>query len=92
MTQWILARSEGIVPASGRPVGWVPTRDELDLLDTDGCDDIQELLSSPTEFWREEVEEMRNYFSKQVGTSLPKEMWDQLDNLEKRIDLFEDFM
>jgi len=90
--QWILARSEGIVPASGRPVGWVPTRDELDLLDTDGCDDIQELLSSPTEFWREEVEEMRNYFSKQVGTSLPKEMWDQLDNLEKRIDLFEDFM
>jgi hypothetical protein len=24
--------------------------------------DIEELLSSPTEFWREEVQDMRNYF------------------------------
>jgi hypothetical protein len=30
------------------------------------------------------------YYSKEVGASLPKEMWDQLNNLEKRIELFAD--
>ena len=30
------------------------------------CEDIHELLSTPSSFWREEVEEMRAYFSQQV--------------------------
>ena len=30
------------------------------------CEDIHELLSTPSSFWREEVEEMRTYFSQQV--------------------------
>ena len=54
------------------------------------CKDIHELLSTPTSFWREEVEEMRSYFSTQVGNSLPEEMWTQLGQLERRIGLFED--
>ena len=68
----------------------MPTREELELLDIDDCEDIHELLSTPTSFWREEVEEMRTYFSTQVGDSLPEEMWAQLGQLEKRIGLFED--
>ena len=59
-------RCDGVIPASGRPIGWVPTREELDLLDIEDCEDIHELLSTPTSFWREEVEEMRTYFSTQV--------------------------
>ena len=55
-----------MIPASGRPIGWVPTREELELLDIEDCEDIHELLSTPTSFWREEVEEMRAYFSTQV--------------------------
>ena len=30
------------------------------------CEDIHELLSTPSSFWREEVEEMRAYFTQQV--------------------------
>ena len=79
-----------MIPASGRPIGWVPTREELELLDIEDCEDIHELLSTPTSFWREEVEEMRAYFSTQAGDSLPEEMWTQLGQLERRIGLFED--
>ena len=79
-----------MIPASGRPIGWVPTREELELLDIEDCEDIHELLSTPTSFWREEVVEMRAYFSTQVGDSLPEEMWTQLGQLERRIGLFED--
>ena len=85
-----LGRCDGIIPASGRPIGWVPTREEVELLDIEDCEDIHELLSTPTSFWREEVEEMRNYFKQQVGDSLPEEMWNQLTQLERRVGLFED--
>ena len=64
--QWILGRCDGVIPASGRPIGWVPTREELELLDIEGCEDIHELLSTPTSFWREEVESMKTYFTQQV--------------------------
>ena len=62
----MLGRCDGVIPASGRPIGWVPTREELELLDIEDCEDIHELLSTPSSFWREEVEEMRAYFSTQV--------------------------
>jgi len=90
--QWILARSEGTKPASGRPVGWVPTRDGLNVEGLEEEVDIDSLLDTPSDFWREEVEEIRTYFTQQVGQSLPKEMWDQLNNLEKRVELFSDIM
>ena len=83
-------RCDGQIPASGRPIGWVPTREEVELLDIEDCEDIHELLSTPTSFWREEVEEMRNYFKQQVSDSLPEEMWNQLTQLERRVGLFED--
>merc|ERR1712055_1253558 len=87
--EWILGRADGTVPASGRPVGWVPQKTEMNC---NGLEDelpgMSQLLSSPTTFWREEVEEIRQYFNTQVGDSLPKEMWEQLALMEKRIELF----
>jgi len=87
--EWILGRADGIVPASGRPVGWVPQKAEMNCHGLEEeLPDMSQLLSSPTTFWREEVEEIRQYFNTQVGDSLPKEMWHQLDLMEKRIELF----
>ena len=83
-------RCDGVIPASGRPIGWVPTREEVELLDIEDCEDIHELLSTPTSFWREEVESMRTYFTQQVSESLPEEMWNQLSQLERRVSLFDD--
>jgi len=89
--EWILARADGTMPASGRPVGWVPQKDDVNTRGLeDELPDSNELLSSPTNFWRDEMEEIREYFTQQVGDSLPKEMWDELERMERRIDLFDD--
>jgi len=89
--QWILERAAGHVPASGRCVGWVPTHDGLHHSHLEEQPDIAELLSTPTNFWKDEAEEIRKYFREEVGGSLPKEMYDQLNNLEKRIQIFQDY-
>jgi phosphoenolpyruvate carboxykinase (GTP) len=46
--------------------------------------DMEELFSTPSDFWTEEVAELRQYFSQQVGSSLPQEIVSQLDSLEQR--------
>ena len=143
--EWVLGRADGTIPASGRPVGWVPQKvhtQDFSLsvflysvfcflyhtqpwqaeMNCRGLEDeepdMSELLSSPTNFWREEVQEIREYFKSQVncslgilvlhkymlcclvwlvvrlslvaqvGDSLPQEMWDELDKMERRVELF----
>ncbi|XP_023328240.1 phosphoenolpyruvate carboxykinase [GTP] isoform X2 [Eurytemora carolleeae] len=88
---WILGRAAGVLPASGRCVGWVPTCNGINVMDLDDRPDMDELLSTPTVFWKEEADEMRSYFREQVGSSLPKEMLDQLGNLERRIQVFTEY-
>ena len=46
---------------------------------------MKELFSTPKSYWMEEVKEQRNYFETQVGSSMPAEVFKQLDELEKRI-------
>jgi len=89
--EWILNRVAGVLPASGRAVGWVPTTEGIYVDDFEERPDMEELLSTPSDFWREEVEEIRTYFRQQVGSSLPKEMLKQLENLEKRVEMFADY-
>jgi len=89
--EWILARSSGQLPASGRCVGWVPTNNGINLSNLEECPDMEDLLSTPSHFWAEEAEEIRAYFRDQVGDRLPSEMWSQLAGLERRIGLFADY-
>jgi GTP-dependent phosphoenolpyruvate carboxykinase len=46
---------------------------------------MEELFSTPTNFWNDEVTELRQYFSQQVGASLPSEIISQLDGLQERV-------
>merc|ERR1712142_918045 len=89
--EWALSRSAGMLPASGRCVGWVPTHDGLDLDGLEESPDMEALFSTPTRFWREEAAEIRNYFKSEIGDCLPTEMWKQLDKLDKRIEMFADY-
>jgi len=89
--EWALSRSAGILPASGRCVGWVPTHDGLDLSGLEESPDMEALFATPTRFWKEESAEIRNYFKSEIGDSLPTEMWKQLDKLDKRIEMFADY-
>ena len=85
---WILKRcedKEGRTGAEKSAVGLVPASNAL-RLDGMNCKvDMEELFSTPKSFWVEEVKELRNYFETQVGKSIPKEILNQLDQLEKRI-------
>jgi len=91
--EWVLGRASGTQAASGRCVGWVPTQEGISTSDMGDLHiDMEDLLSTPTNFWAEEAKELRQYFESQVGESLPQEMWNQLDKLEGRIAMFSEYM
>jgi phosphoenolpyruvate carboxykinase (GTP) len=50
---------------------------------------LQALFSTPKDYWLGEVDELKTYFSTQVGESLPKEISNQLDELQKRLETSE---
>lgn len=81
---WVMRRCDGYEDIAVKtPVGYLPTPEAIN---TEGLGpvDWEELLSTPKDFWLEEVEELRTYFRQQVGKSLPEEITSQLDSLEKR--------
>ena len=85
--EWIFKRCEletGICKET--PIGYVPLPESLDLSGLKiSSKNIEELLSVDPEFFREEVEDIRKYFDEYVNDSMPKEIYNQLDELELRI-------
>ncbi len=81
---WILRRCDGEDVAVDSPVGLVPRQSTLNV---DGLGDLQldEIFSTPKDFWLEEVREVRQYFNDQVGDSIPKEIMTELDALRDRL-------
>ena len=49
-----------------------------------GTDVVADLLSVDKDLWKEEAEGIREFY-KQFGDRLPKELADQLDALEERL-------
>ena len=86
--EWILKRCEGEdeTIAKKTAIGLVPAENAL-RLDGLSCPvDMKELFSTPKSYWQEDIKELRNYFQTQVGVSMPAEINQQLDELEKRIE------
>ena len=82
---WILRRCEGDESiAHASPVGHLPTKESMNLSGIEDQVSWDELFSLPKDFWLDEVEELRTYFSQQVGDSLPEEITKQLNDLESR--------
>jgi len=82
---WILRRCDGGDDiARESPVGLLPTKEAMNLEGIEDEVEWDELFSTPSDFWTEEVKELRNYFREQVGNSLPVEITSQLDALEDR--------
>ena len=81
---WIFRRCDGDDIAVKSPIGYLPKENSIDLDGLTEEVDMEELFSTPSDFWTEEVAELRQYFSQQVGSSLPEEIVSQLDNLEGR--------
>ena len=83
--KWCLQRCDGEEgTAESSPIGWVPTPTSLDLTGLKEPLDMEAIFSTPSEFWRDEIAELRKYFAQQVGNSLPEEINHQLNQLESR--------
>ncbi|HOV26085.1 MAG TPA: phosphoenolpyruvate carboxykinase (GTP) [Pseudobacteroides sp.] len=83
--KWICERVSGEGKAVETPIGYMPTPDAIDTNGLDvSAEDMAELLKVNKEEWLNEVESIRKHYAG-YGEKMPKELYDQLDALEKRL-------
>ena len=82
---WILKRCEETVDADETAIGYVPKPEDINL---EGCgvdkETLKGLLNVDTETWKKEAEGIKEFYKK-FGDKLPKEMNDELEALESRL-------
>ena len=85
--EWILDRCavKNDAHAVRTPIGLIPANGTIKTAGMEEEVDMEALFSIPKAFWLEECKELRNYFTAQVGASMPPEIMEELDNLEVRI-------
>ena len=83
--KWIFERVYDKAPAKKTAIGYLPTPDALDVSGLKiSPKAIEELLAVNKAEWQHEVEELKSYF-KLFGEQLPKDISQQLQNLEIRL-------
>ncbi|MBE6852775.1 MAG: phosphoenolpyruvate carboxykinase (GTP) [Ruminococcus sp.] len=84
---WIIKRCEGSVDADETAIGYLPKAEDLNV---EGLEDevtpevLGKLLEVDKNLWKNEVEDLREFY-KQFGDRLPKEIKEELDGLENRL-------
>jgi phosphoenolpyruvate carboxykinase (GTP) len=83
--EWIIDRCSDKVGAVKTPIGYIPSKADIDL---DGLDmdsrDLDELLKVNTDEWLSEAESVKEFYS-QFGDDLPQELNSELEKLIKRL-------
>jgi phosphoenolpyruvate carboxykinase (GTP) len=83
--KWIFDRCDKEADAKKSAIGYLPTKNSLDLSGIEVTDkNLDKLLSIDEDEWCAEAKEMRNYY-KQFGKKLPAELIEELDHLEERL-------
>jgi phosphoenolpyruvate carboxykinase (GTP) len=83
--KWVIERVNGEGKAEKTPIGWVPTKDALDLNGLDiSTEDLEELLKVDPEDWKKQIPLIREHFA-MFGDKLPAGLKDELEALEKRL-------
>lgn len=83
---WVLRRIDGEECYEDSLVGRIPT---AGAIRTDGLDEsinFAELFSQPRDFWSDEVKSIDTYFDEQVGSDLPHQISNELNELKCRIE------
>jgi len=79
---WALDRCEGKAGAAETPLGFVPTKEDLDLTGIDMTDEeLAEILTVDKETWRQELEGIKGWYAK--FDHLPEELLANLAKLEE---------
>ena len=83
--EWILKRCFGEAEAVETPIGWEPRPEDIDLEDSGvEPDTLRGLLGVDTALWRDEVKGIREFYQK-FGDKLPRQLSEELDILEARL-------
>lgn len=83
---WICRRVDGENCAKESPIGYLPTNDGLNLNGLKEKVNVEEMFKVDKQFWLDECDQIRKYFSEQVGRDLPQEVSKQLDQLKERVE------
>ena len=85
--EWILDRCEDKVDAVETPIGYVPKAEDINIegLKDVTLDTIKELLEVDKDSWKKETEGIEQFY-KELGERVPKELWDELDELKAKLD------
>ncbi len=84
--KWIFERCDGVGKAVETPIGFMPALNAIDRPEGVSKEDMAELLAVDKEAWLREVEEIRKDHYPQFGDKLPKELADELNGLQHRLD------
>lgn len=83
--EWVIGRCKGTAKATETPIGYVPTKDSLNLNGLDISDkSAEKLLEVNHDPWIEELASMKKFFE-QFGYDLPDEFEDEQQQLKKRL-------
>ncbi|XP_026056210.1 phosphoenolpyruvate carboxykinase [GTP], mitochondrial-like, partial [Carassius auratus] len=66
-------------------VGWIPQNGAINTEGLGGNIDMGALFDLPKPFWQKETQELRTYFTQQVGADLPAQVEGELRALEDRV-------
>lgn len=82
---WIIERCENKVDANKTAIGYLPNTDDINI---DGLDidkeTLEQLLTVDKDIWKTDVENTKEFFAK-FGDRLPKEISEELNGLESRL-------
>ncbi len=88
---WIIERCEGNVDAVETAIGYLPKKEDLNV---EGIEDevtpeiMDKLLAVDTDLWKQEIAEMRRYYTEDIaakGGRVPEALLEQLDKIEARL-------
>ncbi|XP_075166433.1 phosphoenolpyruvate carboxykinase [GTP]-like isoform X2 [Haematobia irritans] len=82
---WIFRRVEGEKCFQESPIGLLPTANAINTPEMTSETDMRKLFSLPKTFWQQEVADIEEYFSSQIGPYLPTEISAELQRLKENI-------
>jgi phosphoenolpyruvate carboxykinase (GTP) len=82
---WIFDRCDGKDNYVSTPIGNLPKADSIDRPAGVSADDMKEILNVDIEGWKKEIADVRKNHYPKFGDKLPKELYAELDAIEKRL-------
>jgi len=83
--KWIWERIEGKDVATESTVGLIPKEHTIDLEGLEEDVDMSELMSVPTQYWLEQLDDLEKYYTEQFGKDLPQDIWDEFTDFKGRL-------